>query len=264
MATNDNQNEYTFEDHEDTTQSKEYTESSYSGGTENFNTILKNKRIVGAVGILFAIWIISYISDALFGSSNVIVEKKDSSSDIKSATNELTDLTAENTASDPVAVPIAADNIAQNKNDNIQNSKLDDIHSTLSSHEQNLSDVTNTLNMVNQRLDQISNSIGNLTNSVNDISNEQNETGKKISVIEKQFQKKEPKKPVAEAQQKSTVQYYIKAAIIGRAWLADANNKYITVAEGDSVAGYGKVIKIHPNKGIITTSSGRNITFSEE
>jgi intracellular multiplication protein IcmG len=49
------------------------------------------------------------------------------------------------------------------------------------------------------------------------------------------------------------------AAIPGRAWLLGADGETSTVTEGDEIPGYGRVTKIDPAGGMVTTSSGRVI-----
>lgn len=58
--------------------------------------------------------------------------------------------------------------------------------------------------------------------------------------------------------------YYIQAVIPGRAWLISPNGATLTVREGTSIPGYGKVKLIDPNQGRVITSSGQVIRFSQE
>lgn len=60
------------------------------------------------------------------------------------------------------------------------------------------------------------------------------------------------------------VNYYIQAAIPGRAWLIASNGSTLTVREGTNIMGYGRVKLIDPNQGRVLTSSGRVIRFSQQ
>jgi len=57
-------------------------------------------------------------------------------------------------------------------------------------------------------------------------------------------------------------QYFVEAVIPGRAWLQAADGTDITVAVGDTIAGYGKVIMINPYNGVVRTDSGETIHYA--
>lgn len=57
------------------------------------------------------------------------------------------------------------------------------------------------------------------------------------------------------------VGYYIQAIIPGRAWLKDSNGKIFTVANGDDIPGYGRVISIEPKQGMVRTDQGKVIEY---
>lgn len=58
-----------------------------------------------------------------------------------------------------------------------------------------------------------------------------------------------------------TRQYYVSAAIPGRAWVRTPAGGTITLKVGDTLPEYGQVIKIDANQGIVSTSSGRVIDY---
>jgi hypothetical protein len=62
-------------------------------------------------------------------------------------------------------------------------------------------------------------------------------------------------KPAASSADKSPA-LSVYAIIPGRAWLRNPNGKTITVTEGDTIAEYGKVLKIDASSGIVITTSG--------
>lgn len=63
-------------------------------------------------------------------------------------------------------------------------------------------------------------------------------------------------KPNLEAKSTNLVIY---AIIPGRAWLRSATGKTITVTEGDTLTGYGKILKIDAANAVVLTTSGVSI-----
>lgn len=55
--------------------------------------------------------------------------------------------------------------------------------------------------------------------------------------------------------------YYVKAIVPGRAWIQMDGDQTMSVAEGDTVPGYGRITKIDAEHGMVATSSGRMIPF---
>lgn len=59
------------------------------------------------------------------------------------------------------------------------------------------------------------------------------------------------------------ISYVVQAIIPGRAWLKSDSGDTVTVAEGDSLKGYGRITKIDPYDGIVTIDTGsKTITLS--
>ena len=57
--------------------------------------------------------------------------------------------------------------------------------------------------------------------------------------------------------------FSVQAIIPGRAWLKSENGETVTVAEGDILKNYGKIIKIDPYDGVVQIdASGRVVTLS--
>jgi hypothetical protein len=57
--------------------------------------------------------------------------------------------------------------------------------------------------------------------------------------------------------------YSVQAIIPGRAWLKSDSGETVTVAEGDMLKNYGKIIKIDPYDGVVQIDSGgRTVTLS--
>jgi hypothetical protein len=53
--------------------------------------------------------------------------------------------------------------------------------------------------------------------------------------------------------------YSVQAIIPGRAWLKSDSGETVTVAEGDSVRGLGRVTRIDPYDGVVEISTGRKV-----
>jgi hypothetical protein len=60
---------------------------------------------------------------------------------------------------------------------------------------------------------------------------------------------------------KPKVPYYLKAVIVGRAWLESGDGNLITVKQGDVIPEYGTINKIDHNEGWVETSSGLVIGY---
>ncbi len=57
--------------------------------------------------------------------------------------------------------------------------------------------------------------------------------------------------------------YYLQALIPGRAWLIADNGTTVTVRKGSRLQGYGVIKAIDPVEGLVRTSSGKIIRFSQ-
>lgn len=55
--------------------------------------------------------------------------------------------------------------------------------------------------------------------------------------------------------------YFVQAIIPGRAWLKANNGQIITVGLGDLVPGFGKVVLIDPQNGVVQTDAGLTINY---
>ena len=71
------------------------------------------------------------------------------------------------------------------------------------------------------------------------------------------------KKEQIQANKAPPIIYYIRAVVEGRAWLETADGKEATVSVGQNIKDYGTVVGIYVNQGIVTTTSGRVITFKD-
>ena len=55
------------------------------------------------------------------------------------------------------------------------------------------------------------------------------------------------------------VAFSVQAIIPGRAWLRSDNGEALTVAEGDTIKGFGRVTKIDPYDGIVEVNTGNKV-----
>jgi len=75
--------------------------------------------------------------------------------------------------------------------------------------------------------------------------------------------RKTAKKRVRRRLAKPAPRYHIKALVPGRAWLQTGRGKTFTIKVGERIRGYGVVKWIDVTKGIVGTSSGREITYGK-
>lgn len=64
--------------------------------------------------------------------------------------------------------------------------------------------------------------------------------------------------------QSDKLSFFVQAIIPGRAWLKDNENRIVSIGEGDTVPGYGKVVAIDPRNGFVTMSSGTKFEYGIE
>ena len=109
----------------------------------------------------------------------------------------------------------------------------------------------------------LSDHIRELQVTVNQLTSQQNQLAAIISSQQKQIaalnkkiiDKKKSKYPV--------VTYKVKAIVPGRAWLVASDGTTITVAVGNTLPSYGKVLSINANSGVVMTSSHKEIVYGQ-
>lgn len=77
--------------------------------------------------------------------------------------------------------------------------------------------------------------------------------------------KAEPKRPIMQVpvRHKPRTAYRLTAVMPGRAWLESSRGTTITIKVGDTVPGYGTVVKISAPEGVVVTSDGKVITYGK-
>lgn len=222
----DEQQTYTYPD-ENT--SNEYSKSSITGGTENFKSIITNKRVLMLIAFLVIILFM------VFRKSSKIEEIVEQAPPVhKLVLPEITPVV-------PPAIPVPV-NVAVNNN--------------AVNNDSNLAQFAN----VNQEIDHLSDELKALSDNQDTIQSVQSDLVNKMDNIANVLVQIKQQQEAVLATEHSDSEFFIQAVIDGRAWITDNKNIY-TVALGDKIAGYGVVTHIDPDEGFVSTSSGRNIIF---
>lgn len=128
-----------------------------------------------------------------------------------------------------------------------------------------LSQLSQTVNSNQSTISDLQNKIDSLQQSVEVGQEHQSQVTQAVASLAKDVQalqaKLAPKTKVSKKKAKPVV-YYLKAIIPGRAWIYGSNGRQATIAKGDSVKQYGKVLAIEAKQGKVLTSSGKVIQFS--
>ena len=131
------------------------------------------------------------------------------------------------------------------------NSRFDALEKQLGVYQQKISDLQQQSAQNQTQIKQLRNTIMQMNNTIEQLAIE----------LSKQHAAAAKPKPVAAKKTHSNLSYYVQALIPGRAWLKGSNGATMTVAPGDVVPGYGRVLRINPNNGTVTTTSGTTLRF---
>lgn len=128
------------------------------------------------------------------------------------------------------------------------------------------------------RLDTLESNIVNLQTTLSDINTKLNDLSTQVSTLSNQAIKPPPPAPTIKKSSRPKqhafvgrcrsnppcqvpYSYRLEAAIPGRAWLMRSDGDTLTVSLGDRIPGYGTVIGIDPNDGVVQISSGATIKY---
>jgi len=142
-------------------------------------------------------------------------------------------------------------------------------------------ELKNQLTSTQGRLDEQTDQVDNLVSDLNEIRAETRVTNKKITEVEssidglndrlieimeevRKIQVNQVSQHADVIKEKPFQRYYLRALIDGRAWVQDESGKTTTVKVGDQLGDYGTITGIHPEKGVMTTSSGKGIYFDSQ
>ncbi|MDC3181195.1 hypothetical protein OAT84_03560 [Gammaproteobacteria bacterium] len=217
-----------YEFPEETTQ--EFGSAPHSGGTEDLMSILRNKNVIYFFGGIVALYILS----TLFGSSSNEIEPV-----------EIEDLQEEQvmlTEPEPVQSPTYTSFDAMLDETSNQDEELEKLQRSVASLNRQNADFRSKIQVLDKKIDDINVTLKRTSTQL-------------AKLIDKDMAKSNEKKEVV------LEEYRIKAVISGRAWLIDRSGNNITVKVGDKLPTYGRITEIKPVEGIVTTSSGRVISF---
>ncbi len=140
------------------------------------------------------------------------------------------------------------------------------------------SDVTSQLQNQQAAINEIADDTTYLENGQKDLSAKFDKLSTKLdalldqveSIIEEQKEKELKAKRLAEQRKEMAakklappMKYYIRALVEGRAWLQTDEGGEATVSVGQPLKDYGTILAIYVNQGLVTTSSGRVISFKD-
>lgn len=230
----DNKDEYQLPEEE---KSKEYTPQAYQHSTENVMSMLKNKRVqmglAGAIGLAIIMYVLSTLS--------------------KPPANNDTDTPDPNPSSGQ-----QDEKKDTSKKDDSKPSTPED--ERIKQIEQDIKAQAEATTSLKSQVKKLSDDIKN--QDFSDIKEEMSELKSSIDEIKDQLKPKPPPKPEPKPKLQS---FHLRAAQDGRAWIQnDQTGKTESVAVGDTIPTYGDVLVIDPEKGVLTTSSGRLIEFNHE
>ena len=119
-----------------------------------------------------------------------------------------------------------------------------------------ISNLQSSLDGINSQQAAMTNAIKKLTSYVVSVDNQVTVNKDKLFPKSKSAADQVVFKPIV---------YHLKAAIPGRVWLKGSNDLTKTVAVGNTISRtYGKVVAIDLVKGVVMTSSGREITYGRD
>jgi intracellular multiplication protein IcmG len=123
------------------------------------------------------------------------------------------------------------------------------------------SSMSTDLQELNRTLRKLDSKLSNLSSKIEKIATnattQKTLTDKKLSRLKRSMV---TAKPASLAKPKE-LHYYIQAMIPGRAWLTSKKGATITIRRGSHIIGYGRIMQIDVETGLITTTSGKMIRF---
>lgn len=218
--------------------SQEFGSAPMSGGTESLASLMKNQKAMAAIGgVIFLYIIVSFFSSGGDDDiDDIVVPQQQHETTLTLDDHHTSDVDAS-----PVSIFASIDEM--NDESNKADEDMERMKTQVASLNRQNIDLRN-------RMDKIDSNLSTLTKMVE-------RSSMQISALVK-TQEKENKKETKEALQ----EFRIRAIISGRAWLEDGQGNNITVKVGDNLPTYGRIVKIKPVEGVVETSSGRTIMFS--
>ncbi|MGL5741186.1 MAG: type IVB secretion system protein IcmG/DotF [Legionella sp.] len=150
------------------------------------------------------------------------------------------------------------------ENNSALQQKVSSIEATQQSVQTEVSSMNQQVGNVNNNVNSLATQITKLTQMIGDLTSQVARQSQEINVLMERTKPKPINRIVRHQQAGQQIIYYINAVIPGRAWLIGTNGSTLTVREGTKIAGYGVVKLIDSMDGLVLTSSGRVIRFSQE
>jgi chorismate mutase len=148
------------------------------------------------------------------------------------------------------------------------NTQIDSILSQIKYLDAYSREVSDNLNRLNESISTMDTRILTLTNTTStlskDVGNVKNQVGQVRAVLKEDgldvsdFAPKTKSHTQNKSEPLTTPEpeYTVHAVVPGRAWLKSTKGQIVTVAEGDTLGNYGKILVIDAANGVVLTSSG--------
>ena len=227
--------EYSFPDKP----SEEFGKAAHTGGTEDILSILRNKRVLVAVGGVVGLYILISLISGSDDTDEVEVVETEVVQEVQAFDTEFDQMGMDTGES----VSLFAD--------------LDDSMDKTSKTDEELDALKRQVASINRQNADFRTQLKQLDNKIDALTKSVERSVQQLSKVAKTQVSATAEKKVEIKQD-----YKIRAVISGRAWIEDKSGNNITVKVGDAIPTYGRVTKIMPVEGIVETSSGRRITFS--
>ena len=227
--------EYSFPDKP----SEEFGKAAHTGGTEDILSILRNKRVLVAVGGVVGLYILISLISGSDDTDEVEVVETEVVQEVEAFDTEFDQMGMDTGES----VSLFAD--------------LDDSMEKTSKTDEELDALKRQVASINRQNADFRTQLKQLDNKIDALTISVERSAQQLSKVAKTQVSAAAEKKVEVKQD-----YKIRAVISGRAWIEDKSGNNITVKVGDAIPTYGRVTKIMPVEGIVETSSGRRITFS--
>lgn len=218
--------------------SKEYGAGAHSGGTEHIMSVLKNQRVMYALGGVLGLYILLSLFSG--GSDSEIQPVEDAPAISAPTPTEMTEPQA------PVETKTSFNT-------------FDELMGESTKKDEELEKLQKSVSSLNRQYADSRARLQDLDKKVDDLTLLVNRTSTQLSKLIDEDDKRQQSSAKKDVVLK---EFKIRAILSGRAWLEDKNGNNLTVKVGDKLPTYGRITEIKPEEGVVITSSGRSITFS--
>lgn len=130
-----------------------------------------------------------------------------------------------------------------------------------SSSKQQIDDLKAAQDASQGQVSNLKNQVSDLNTQLDTVSQNLQSVSGKLSAMQARAAKERAWRAQAKARHDAALRhdkrYFVEAVIPGRAWLKAKDGSTVTVAVGDKLPGYGKILSINPYSGVVMTSQGR-------